>query len=197
MRPAYVYAYALADTGLIKIGVSQVPEHRFDNVAYPKGAMVLLRSVWVEPDAFVYEKHLHAIFEPYRYDREWFRFPSDDWKICFDNVRGWAIEQIAELERRFWEHVEKCAHPGECRRCCWPWTGKSSLRFHGTYHTPTRLALTLKHHALLLPFEGIVAAHQCDNTLCCNPKHLFWATAKENRVHRKRKRAEAGRRREA
>ena len=38
---------------------------------------------------------------------------------------------------------------------------------------------------------GMQAAHSCGNRLCCNPKHLRWATAAENASDRKRHGTEA------
>jgi hypothetical protein len=36
------------------------------------------------------------------------------------------------------------------------------------------------------PPPGMQAAHSCGNKLCVNPKHLYWATAKENLQDAKR-----------
>jgi hypothetical protein len=45
-----------------------------------------------------------------------------------------------------------------------------------------RVALILAHHALILPFgHEVHACHRCSFPPCCNPQHLVFGTAHDNR----------------
>lgn len=75
---------------------------------------------------------------------------------------------------------------------CWNWTGSRVRNACGKYYptlskrfkgkrTPRRVYV----HRLVLELighdvKGKVAAHSCDNTLCCNPAHLRVATQSDN-----------------
>lgn len=107
------------------------------------------------------------------------------------------------LEEHFWSLVWRCTHRHPCQRCCWPWLpafaksrfyGRASL--HGLYQLPGtrggmpvhRLAYIFTHGAGLLPFgKAIHICHTCDFSPCCNPRHLFIGTSRDNRHDRKRK----------
>jgi len=87
-----------------------------------------------------------------------------------------------EMDAKFWSLV-KIGGPDEC----WNWSG-STMGGRGdhrygafsdgrwTYYAH-RFAFSVKvgpipNHAKVL--------HECDNPLCCNPKHLFLGTQKDN-----------------
>lgn len=85
--------------------------------------------------------------------------------------------------KRFWSKVDRSGGPS----ACWPWkagrdkdgygkfaTGKHRHQKHVRAH---RVALQLKTKR-----TGRVARHwRCHNPPCCNPRHLRWGSAKDNR----------------
>jgi len=80
---------------------------------------------------------------------------------------------------RFWEKVNKTA--GET--ACWPWTGSvtnkgyGQINIGGSLYKSHRVALHLNEPPTV---NTLYACHTCDNSLCCNPKHLYWGSAKRN-----------------
>lgn len=89
----------------------------------------------------------------------------------------------------FWDRVKKGADDE-----CWPWTGPVSkstngaepygridiFGFKGVY--VHRVAYWCANGGVLsLRKEGdLLVRHSCDNTLCCNPKHLLLGTHADN-----------------
>lgn len=68
---------------------------------------------------------------------------------------------------------------------CWPWQGGASslhkdrpyFQYEGKRWLAYRLVYTLVNGEIP---EGKVIRHKCDNSLCCNPKHLIPGTQSEN-----------------
>ncbi len=86
---------------------------------------------------------------------------------------------------RFWSKVDKSGGPD----ACWPWTAAQFHYGHGAFSFETR---TWKAHrfAMLLEghdIEGTCCLHHCDNPPCCNPKHLYLGTQKDNCQDRERR----------
>jgi hypothetical protein len=77
---------------------------------------------------------------------------------------------------RFWNFVDKRS-PDQC----WMWT-RGASHGYGVYGRKPqwrthRLAYTLTHGPIP---DSLFVCHKCDNTLCCNPAHLFLGTALDN-----------------
>ena len=76
--------------------------------------------------------------------------------------------------KRFWRHVEQRG-PDEC----WLWQASKNKDGYGTFQS----SVAHRHAWLLSKGEipnGLYVLHKCDNPSCCNPKHLFIGTQKDN-----------------
>lgn len=86
------------------------------------------------------------------------------------------------LVKKFWGLVDMSGGPD----ACWPWTRGRYPGGYGKFYIP----MTRKHEgahrfairdsAPAVLTRNTMACHHCDNKLCCNPKHLYWGTAKSN-----------------
>lgn len=85
---------------------------------------------------------------------------------------------------RFWARVDVRKQDE-----CWPWIGATKTHSgHGVVplKNPGQLATTTTAHrvAWALNFgpipDGQYVLHSCDNPPCCNPRHLWLGTQKDN-----------------
>lgn len=78
---------------------------------------------------------------------------------------------------RFWSKVDRRSDEE-----CWPWVGKA--RTNGYGKTQYRRKQILAHRLAFFLATGQMPSanilHGCDNTLCCNPKHLREGTQADN-----------------
>jgi hypothetical protein len=71
---------------------------------------------------------------------------------------------------------------------CLPWPFKANTYGYGTMGVggktvkATRYVCQLAHGA---PVGRVDCAHSCGNRLCCNPRHLRWATRAENEADKR------------
>jgi len=93
----------------------------------------------------------------------------------------------------FWSKINKdgsipvhMPHLGKC----WEWTGAKATRGYGNVKWEGH---TNKVHRVIWQLtygeipSGLEICHSCDNTSCCNPKHLFLGTHQDNMDDRERK----------
>ncbi len=77
-------------------------------------------------------------------------------------------------------------HVGYADDACLFWPFKSGTRGYGALQVNGKLTGAHRYMCMLVygnpPFDGAYAAHSCGNGHhgCVNPRHLRWATAKEN-----------------
>lgn len=75
-----------------------------------------------------------------------------------------------ERNDAFWSKVDKKGEDD-----CWMWLGKAPdgygrFSYNGKLVVTSRLAFQLYHNCTLEKHNMV--CHTCENTLCCNPKHL-------------------------
>ena len=84
------------------------------------------------------------------------------------------------VESRFWKFVTR----GENEDDCWRWSGSTlknrgygQIGINGKNDYAHRVSYRIHFGDIL---EGLEVLHKCDNPPCCNPKHLFLGTQKDN-----------------
>ncbi len=82
-----------------------------------------------------------------------------------DRVKFWALVRFADGDK------------------CWPWEGSINndgygrIWFHGKKFSAHRTAYALAIDDIP---PGLNVCHSCDNTICCNPSHLWLGTNRQN-----------------
>lgn len=122
------------------------------------------------------------------------------------HVRGWCVKHYQRwlahgdplytkmptkdltVEERLWLCVDRSGGPD----ACWLWIGKATHKFgYGTLWNGKRpdgahrIAYIVTYGEP--PPDKPVICHDCDNPACCNPKHLFPGTQKDNLLDMGRK----------
>ena len=86
-------------------------------------------------------------------------------------------------QARFWKFVDISGGVD----ACWPWRGSTGLggygwfQFDGQHYTATHIALAMDGRGVP---KDMHACHHCDNPPCCNPRHLFVGSQRDNLLDR-------------
>lgn len=90
-----------------------------------------------------------------------------------------------KIHNRFWSKVNK----GDEDQC-WVWNAGCNPKGYGNFWVNGK-TVTASCYAYTLTYGTITphmnVLHSCDNPPCCNPKHLFLGTHKDNAVDREHK----------
>ena len=88
-------------------------------------------------------------------------------------------------EERFWKYVDK-----KGKNECWEWLRSKTFGGYGRIQICGKAKLTSRFsyelHFGKIP-KDLFVLHRCDNPSCCNPKHLFLGTAKDNMIDKMNK----------
>ena len=82
------------------------------------------------------------------------------------------------LHSRFWSKIDCSVGPDSC----WLWVASVDSRGYGQIGVAGKLVLAhrLAYELEVGPPGALCVLHRCDVPRCCNPKHLFLGTKKDN-----------------
>jgi len=99
-------------------------------------------------------------------------------QYCYYKLKKNGLLKKRSKNEEFWSKVDK---KGEDE--CWEWKGGKFIQGYGAY---CRNCKTVKSHRVSYEItygsipKNMCVLHKCDNPSCCNPKHLFLGTNKDN-----------------
>ena len=79
---------------------------------------------------------------------------------------------------QFWMRVDVTGEDD-----CWPWIGTGNGVGYGQFRVNRKLHLSHRLAKLDVTGDhgtGFVLRHMCNNSSCCNPRHLEYGTQKQN-----------------
>lgn len=102
--------------------------------------------------------------------------------MIFINGHSLRMRVHPSPEDRLWSRVDKTGGPD----ACWPWMGKLNEDGYGKIRGNDSAKSAMPVHRFAYEItcgpiqDGLLACHTCNNPPCCNPKHIYAGTHKDN-----------------